>query len=110
MNSQIKEQEIQGLTMIRRDIEAIMRFRHGVGLASLLDDRDFRIESATKRNHVFESRLKRTLANISKVIFFFLSKTKYSNFDFLLFARFKTYSLIIARNFIDLGCLNLSVA
>ena len=55
--------------MIRRDVDAIMRSRHGFGIASVLNHGDFRKESETKRNHIFESTLKRTLAHISKVIF-----------------------------------------
>ena len=67
VKSQIMEQEIGGLMMARRDIDAIMRSRHDIGIASLFDVDALRMGFGAKRHLVFESKLKRTLANISKV-------------------------------------------
>ena len=64
----MEEQAMRGLMMVRRDIDAIMRFRHGIGIASLLENDDWQVGFGAKRDRIFELKLKRTLANISKVI------------------------------------------
>ena len=69
VKAQIEEQEMRGLMMVRRDIDAIMRFRHGVGIASVLKNDDLQVGFGAKRDRIFEMKLKRTLASISKVIF-----------------------------------------
>lgn len=67
VKTQIKEQEKRGLMMFSRDIDALMKLRHGVGMSSLLKDIDVKNEIAAKRDKILDGKLKRKLASISQV-------------------------------------------
>lgn len=69
VKSQIKEHEKRGLVRFSKNIDAVMRLRHGFGMASLLQNVDLKNDKGVKRNHVSVSKLKTKLASVSKVIF-----------------------------------------
>ena len=73
MKSQIKDQERRGLLLFRKEIDTIMKFKHGVGMSTLLQNVDLKKGSETKRDHVFELKFREKLAKISKVFLFSVS-------------------------------------